>query len=115
LQLNRASFDPETFTLHLNNTLVLSYPGRTTVKSVAFLTEHGLFTMHFYSRIKDTETMDKISDRIVKSVRFSDELRYRPRLADRWPPAPSVILVLLGLSLAVVVLVVHLIQRRKNQ
>lgn len=114
LELNRASFDPETFTLHLNNTLVLSYPGRTSVKSVAFLTERGLFTMHFYSRLKDTEAMAEISERVVSSVRFDDELRYRPRLSDAWPPAPSVILVLIGLSLAVVVLVVHLIQRRKK-
>ena len=33
LELNQASFDPETFTLHLNNTLVLSYPGRTSAMS----------------------------------------------------------------------------------
>ena len=115
LELDRASFDPETFTLHLANTLVLSYPGRTSFRSVAFLTERGFFTMHFYSRINDTEAMYEISDRIIGSVRFDDELRYRPRLADAWPPSPSVILVLAGVLLAFGVLVVHLIRRGRRQ
>jgi hypothetical protein len=115
LELEQASFDPDTFSLHLTNTLVLSYPGRTSVRSVSFLTERGFFTMHFYSRINDTETMYEISDRIIDSVRFDGELRYQPRLADAWPPAPSVILVLVGVFLAFGVLVVHLVQRRRKQ
>ena len=71
--------------------------------------------MHFYSRIKDTEAMNEISERIISSVRFDDELRYRPRLSDLWPPAPSVILVVAGVLLACGVLLVHLIQRRRER
>ena len=114
LELEQANFDLDSFSLHLRNTLVLTYPGRTSVKSVAFLTERGFFTMHFYSRIRDAETMEEISNRIVGSVRFDDELRYRPHLSDLWPPAPSVILLLLGTALAAAVLVIHLIQRRRR-
>ena len=48
MELSDAVFDRQSFSLHLRNTLVLSNEGRTSVKSVAFLTERGLFTMHFY-------------------------------------------------------------------
>ena len=29
-----------------------------------------------------------IFERVVDSVRFDDELQYRPRFGDRWPPRP---------------------------
>jgi len=115
MELRDAIFDRESFSLTLRNTLVLSNEGKTSVKSVAFLTERGLFTMHFYSRIKATDTMDEISTRIVDSVRFDDELRYRPRLLDRWPPRPATILVVVGLLIAIISLAVHLSQRRRRQ
>ena len=115
MELSDAVFDRDTFSLHLRNTLVLSNEGKVSVKSVAFLTERGLFTMHFYSRIKAIEAMDKISDRIVDSVRFDDELRYRPRLRDLWPPPPATILVGVGSLIAIVAMAVHLIQRRRKR
>jgi len=114
MELSDAVFDRESYSIHLRNTLVLSNEGRTSVKSVAFLTERGLFTMHFYSRISETETMDEISSRIVDSVRLDDELRYQPRLLDRWPPQPATILVLVGSLIAITALAVHFLQRRRK-
>jgi hypothetical protein len=114
MELSDAVFDRDSFSLHLKNTLILSLEGKTSVKSVAFLTERGLFTMHFYSRVKATEAMDEISARIVDSVRFDDELRYRPRLLDHWPPRPAAILVLLGLLIAIAALAAHFAQRRRR-
>jgi hypothetical protein len=115
LELTEAVFDRETYSFHLSNTLVLTYPGKTSVKSVAFLTERGLFTVHFYSRIKETEVMDEISDRIIASIRFDDELRYRPRLTDYWPPGMPTILLLSGVLIAIIVLTIHLERRRRKQ
>ncbi|MCW8985588.1 MAG: hypothetical protein OQK55_09610 [Thermoanaerobaculales bacterium] len=114
MELSDAVFDRDTFSLHLRNTLVLSLEGRASVKSVAFLTERGLFTMHFYSRVKEIDAMDEISTRIVDSVRFDDELRYRPRLLDRWPPRPATILVVVGLLIAIAALAAHFAQRRRK-
>lgn len=115
MELSDAVFDRASYSLHLRNTLVLSNEGRASVKSVAFLTERGLFTMHFYSRIKAMDAMDEISNRIVESIRFDDELRYRPRILDYWPPQPATILVVLGSLIAFVALAVHLVQRRRQQ
>ncbi len=115
MELSDAVFDRDSFSLHLRNTLVLSNEGRTSVKSVAFLTERGLFTMHFYSRISAIDTMDEISTRIVDSVRFDDELKYRPRLLDHWPPQPATILVAVGSLIAIVALAVHFLQRWRHQ
>jgi hypothetical protein len=115
MELSDAVFDRGSFSLHLRNTLVLSVEGRASVKSVAFLTERGLFTMHFYSRVRAAEVMDEISTRIVASVRFDDELRYRPRLIDRWPPRPATILVVVGLLIAAAALAAHFAQRRRRR
>ena len=115
MELSDAVFDRASFSLHLRNTLVFSNEGRASVKSVAFLTERGLFTLHFYSRIRTADTMDKISTRIVESVRFDDELRYRPRVVDRWPRQPATILVFVGSLIAITALAVHFIQRRRRQ
>jgi hypothetical protein len=114
MELRDAVFDRKSFSLHLRNTLVLSLEGKTSVKSVAFLTERGLFTMHFYSRVRATEEMEEISARIVDSVRFDDELRYRPRLLDRWPPGPATILVVVGVLIAIAALAAHFLQRRRS-
>jgi hypothetical protein len=115
MELSDAVFDRPSFSLHLRNTLVLSNEGKVAVKSVAFLTERGLFTMHFYSRIKGIDAMDEISERIVESVRFDDELRYRSRFLDLWPPPTATILVVIGSLIALVALAVHLIQRRRKK
>jgi len=115
MELSDAVFDRTSFSLRLRNTLVLSNEGRTSVKSVAFLTERGLFTMHFYSRISTLDAMDEISTRIVDSVKFDDELRYRPRLLDLWPPRPATILAAVGSLIAIFALAVQFIQRRRRQ
>jgi len=115
MELSDAVFDRDSFSLTLRNTLVLSHEGKVSVKSVAFLTERGLFTMHFYSRMRAIEAMEEISTRIVESVRLDDELRYRPRLLDRWPPQPATILVVVGSLIAISALAIHFLQRRRRQ
>jgi hypothetical protein len=114
MELSDAVFDRQSFSLRLKNTLILSVEGRASVKSVAFLTERGLFTLHFYSRVKAAETMDEVSTRVVDSVRFDDELRYRPRLLDRWPPRPAEVLVVVGLLIAAAALAANFVQRRRR-
>ena len=115
MELSDAVFDRASFSLHLRNTLVLSNEGKASVKSVAFLTDRGLFTMHFYSRVRATDAMDTISARIVASVRFDDELRYRPRIADLLPRQPATILVVVGALIAISALAVHFLQLRRRQ
>ncbi len=114
MELSNAIFDRASFSLRLRNKLVLSNKGKASVKSVAFLTERGLFTMHFYSRIEASDAMDEISSRIIDSVRFDDELKYRPRFLDRWPPHPAAILVTLGSVIALAALAFNFLQRRRK-
>mgnify|MGYP001819648966 FL=1 len=115
MELSDAVFDRSSFSLHLKNTLVLSNEGKVSVNSVSFLTSRGLFTMHFYSRIRATDAMNTISTRIVNSVRFDDELRYRPRLFDLWPPPSATILVVAGTLLAFLTLAVQFLKRRRTR
>jgi len=113
LELGDAVFDKDTFALHLANTLDLSFEGETSVDSVAFLTERGLFTIHFYAHASRSETMNPVFDHIVHSVRFDDELRYRPRLADHWPPRPA-ILFLAAALIAAIAAFIRLFRRRHH-
>ena len=115
LELKEAIFDRDTYSFHIENTLSLTFAGKTSVRSVAFLTERGLFTVHFYSRLEETETMAEVSDRIVASIRFDDELAYHPRLSDHLPPATPMILLFSGVLIAIIVLSVHLVQRRRRR
>jgi hypothetical protein len=115
LELSDAFFDRDSFSLHLSNTLELSYEGETSVRSFAFLTERGLFTIHFYARAAQSETMDPVYVRIIDSVRFDDELKYQPRLTDYWPPPPPMILLTAAALIAVGAIALHLLQRRRGQ
>jgi hypothetical protein len=115
MELSDAFFDLEAYSLHLRNTLDLSFEAEITVESAAFLTERGLFTIHFYARTSDIDVMDPIYSRVIDSVRFDDELRYRPRLSDHLPPRTPLILMLSALVIAVGGIAVHFIQRRRNQ
>ena len=115
MQLSDALFDRDTFSLHLRNTLELRYEPETVVESVAFLTQRGLFTIHFYSRAAQFDTMASISDRVIDSVRFDDELRYRPRLIDRLPARSPLILVASAALIAIVAAVIDLVRRRRRQ
>jgi hypothetical protein len=113
LALGDTEFDRDAFALHLSNTLDLSIEGETAVESVAFLTERGLFTIHFYAHASEISSMAPIFDHIARSVQFDDELAYQPRLTDHWPPRPTT-LFLGAILIALAVLSADLIRRRRG-
>jgi hypothetical protein len=114
LALGETDFDRDSFALYMANTLDLRIEGETAVETVAFLTERGLFTIHFYAHASESAAMDPIFEHVTRSVRFDDELAYRPRLADRWPPRP-IAFFLLAAVIAVVVMTVHVLRRGHAQ
>lgn len=114
LALGTTGFNRDSFTLHMSNTLDLRIEGQTSVESVAFLTERGLFTIHFYSRASEIGSMTEIIEHVTRSVRFDTDLAYRPRLADYWPPRPTT-LFLLAAVIAVGAGVVHFFRRRGRE
>jgi hypothetical protein len=115
MELRDAVFDHDTFSLHLRNTLELGYESKTTVESVAFLTERGLFTIHFYARTAQIDAMSPVYARIINSVRFDEELRYQPRLTDRLPSRLPVILLACAALIAIGATAAHLSRRRRRQ
>jgi hypothetical protein len=114
LHLNDVFLDRETYAIHVTNTLDLKYEGKVLVKSVSFLTERGLFTVHCYALISQHLAMNPVFDTILDSVRIDESIRYRPRLGDRLPPTPALISYAIALFFAVLVLVVFVVQRRRR-
>ncbi|MCG6950592.1 MAG: hypothetical protein LJE93_16890 [Acidobacteria bacterium] len=112
IELGSAVFDREKYALHLSNTLDLKFEGETSVESVAFLTERGLFTVHFYADASQTARTDPLFRRISESIRFDEELAYRPHLTDLWPPSPSTVFFLLAALVAAVALAYHFTRPR---
>lgn len=115
LHLNDVFFDREAFAVHVTNTLDLTYEGKVMVKSVSFLTDRGLFTVHCYALISQHVAMNPVFDRILKSVAIDESIRYRPRLGDRRPPTPAMISYAIALFFAVLVLIVLIVQRRRRK
>ena len=101
MELSDAFFDRDAYSLHLRNTLDLGYERRIIADSVAFLTERGFFTIHFYVRASQIDDMSPIHARVIDSVRFDDELGYRPRLSDRLPSRTPLILLASALVVAI--------------
>jgi len=114
LHLNDVFLDRETFAIHVTNTLDLKYEGKVLVKSVSFLTERGLFTVHCYALISQNVAMNPVFDTILDSVRIDESIRYRPRLGDRLPPTPALISYAIALFFAALVVVVLVVQRRRR-
>jgi hypothetical protein len=115
LELSEAFFDGETFSLHVSNVLDLRYEKETTVTSVAFLTEHGLMTIHFYAPSEQVGTMAPVYQHIVNSVHFDTELRYRPRLRDYLPRKLPLILLAFAAVIALVGAMLSVYQRKRRQ
>ena len=113
--LESVEYDKRNHTLHLSNKLVLKTEGKVSVRSVSFLTERGLFSLHCYAYSPQATVVAPIFDRVIDSVRFDDELNYEPRLGDRWPPRPSTI-AYGAAALVAVILVLSLIRswRRRS-
>ena len=114
LDLEKAGYDKRNHTLHLANKLVLKTEGKVLVRSVSFLTERGLFTLHCYAQAPQATVVAPIFDRIIDSVRFDDELRYQPRWVDRWPPKPSTIAYGAAALIAMALLLYQVRRRRRR-
>jgi hypothetical protein len=84
VELTALSFDRERYCLRVDSVLDLAIEGRTIVRSASFLTERGVFTLHFYDLEESGQLSAALFERMVSSVGFDDQLAYRPRLADRW-------------------------------
>jgi hypothetical protein len=115
LELSDAFFDTENFSLHVSNTLVLRYESETTVTSVGFLTERGLFTIHFYALTDHLESMTPVYEHIIDSVRFDAELDYRPRMIDRLPPTLPLVLLASAAAIALGAVILSLYQRKRRR
>jgi hypothetical protein len=113
LELDDAYFDHSRFLLRLTNTLGIERSGSVTVLSASFLTERGMFTLHCYTYSTQATVVAPIFERVVDSVRFDDELQYRPRFGDRWPPRPSTLAFSAAAVLILIVLVVEIRRRRR--
>ena len=114
LDLEKVGYDKKNHTLHLANKLVLKTEGKVLVRSVSFLTERGLFTLHCYAHAPQITIVAPIFDRVVDSVRFDAELRYKPRWVDRWPPKPSTV-AYGAAALIAMALLLHQFRRRRRQ
>jgi hypothetical protein len=88
VEIERVSFDRSTFCLRIEHTMDLRFKGRVRVQTAAFLTETGLIALHFIDRELRTEEARLTFDSVVSSVSIAPELRYRPRVLDRWPGLP---------------------------
>jgi len=107
------SFDRASFSLRVTNTLDLTIEGTVRVDSVSFLTERGLFTIHCYAPASQTDVYAPLFADIIASVRLGEDIAYRPRLADRWPPTPATI-ALSGAALGAVIVLVLALRRRTH-
>jgi hypothetical protein len=114
LDLQKVGYDKRNHTLHLVNKLVLKTEGRVSVRSVSFLTERGLFTLHCYAHAPQATAVAPIFDRIIDSVSFDDELVYKSRWVDLWPPKPSTI-AYGAASMVAMALLLHQVRRRRRK
>jgi hypothetical protein len=80
---------------------------------VSFLTERGLFTLICYAHSPQATVVAPIFDRVIDSVRFDQELRYKPRCVDRWPPKPSTIAYGAAALIAIALLLNQIHRRRR--
>lgn len=113
-RLGEVRFDRESFSLRVSNTLDLTIEGEVIVESASFLTERGTFTVHCYALLKQRLDLVATFDRIIDSVRFDDAVRYRPRFTDRIPRRSPQLMYAIAAALALAILVVHLVQRRRR-
>jgi hypothetical protein len=112
VDLGGAFYDREAHALHLENILDHELEGEILVASASFLTERGWFTIHCYARLSERDLTAPLFERVISSVRFDDELRYRPRSTDRLPPLFMPLL--LAAVLIATVLALVLARRRRR-
>jgi hypothetical protein len=115
LELDDAFFDRDRYLLRLTNILGLEREIRISVLSASFLTERGFFTLHCYTHTPQTTVVAPIFERVVDSVCIDDELRYRPRLGDLWPPRPSTVAFAAAAVSLVILIILDLHRRRRGR
>jgi len=114
VELDEVSFDRASFSLRVTNSLDLTVEGTVRVDTFSFLTERGLFTIHCYAPASQTDMYAPLFADIIASVRLGEDIAYRPRLADRWPPTPATI-VLSGAALGAVIVLVFALRMRSRR
>ena len=112
LELDSAVYDRQAHVLYLENILDHEHEGEILVRSASFLTERGWFTVHCYSRLSDSELTAPLFEKVIASVRFDDELRYRPRITDRLPKL--FLPLLLAAVVIATILAIVLVKRRRR-
>jgi len=113
LELDEAFFDRDRYLLRLTNTVGTERQNMISILSASFLTERGLFTLHCYTHTTQATVVAPIFERVVDSIHFDDELRYRPRFGDRWPPRPSTV-AYAAAALAFIILIALELRRRRR-
>lgn len=86
--VDRMDFDTEKMCIHIEHTLDLRFKGRIRILTAAFLTERGVFALHFANRENRIAESRGIFDAVVASVSLDPEIAYQPRVSDRWPGLP---------------------------
>jgi hypothetical protein len=112
LDVGGAFYDREAHALRLENTLDHEHEGEVLVESASFLTERGWFTIHCYASLSERDLTAPLFQRVIASVKFDDELRYRPRLTDRLPPLFTPLL-LAAVLITAVLAFVYMNRRRR--
>jgi hypothetical protein len=115
LNPRQISYDPATYSLRISNTLDLSFEGLVIVDSASFLTQRGTFTVHCYALRQHYQKMAPVFAHVLSSVRIDESIRYRPRPADLLPRPAALAAYAIAATLAVAILLVHLVQRRRRQ
>jgi hypothetical protein len=113
-QLERLSFDRESLSLRLDSTINLAIEGPTAVRSATYLTERGTFTVHCYATESQFELLASQFDRILGTVRFDPAIAYQARLADRWTPRHTGLVVFMAVVLAAAAALLILHRRRSR-
>jgi len=114
VELENVIFDRKTYSLRVSSILDLKLEGKAKVESASFLTERGLFTVHCYAHFSNAEAMAPVFTAIIDSVLFDEDVAYKARLSDRWPPTPASIMYGAA-ALAAAILLLLAIRRRGDR
>jgi len=108
--VDRMDFDTARMCIHLEHTLDLRFTGRIRILTAAFLTERGLFALHFADREQRIAESRRVFDAVVASVSLDPEIAYQRRLTDRWPGLPF-----FAAAALMTVLLIFTIARRRRR
>ncbi len=84
-RVQRVAFDRERYALELTTRVDGTPWGPLDVRSTLFLTSEGGVAIHALSRMDAQPPLDDMWRSVITSVRFDEQLEYRPRARDLWP------------------------------